>query len=106
MEAATPEDINRVNTAGAFLGVDRDASDRKIELVFEAISENVQGETYWTAVKAQEIALSVAVADGTSTAFFENRSILRTSRRLLMPNASSTQDIKEGKQYVLGQHEG
>lgn len=66
METTRPEDIGGVNTARQFLGVDRDVSDRKIERVFEAIAENVQDETYWAAVKAREIALADAVADGTT----------------------------------------
>lgn len=60
-----PADITGVNHAKAMLGVDRNASDDAIDAAFEAVAADAEGERYWAAVKAREVARSDAVPDGT-----------------------------------------
>lgn len=62
-----PEDIDGVGDACEYLGVNLQSSDAKIKNVFNHISEHATGEQWWTAVKAQEIALSGSYSTGSTT---------------------------------------
>lgn len=62
----TPADITGVNRAETMLGVGRDASDGAIDSAFERIAADADGERYWAAIKAREVARSDALHDGTA----------------------------------------
>lgn len=62
----TPADITGVNRAETMLGVGRDAIDAAIDAAFERIAADADGERYWAALKAREVARSDALRDGTA----------------------------------------
>lgn len=64
MGSTGPEDIEDLSDAGEFLGVDWQVSDAEIKSAFEDIADDADDETYWAAVKAQEIALSNSTSGG------------------------------------------
>lgn len=77
----TPDDITGVNHANTLLGVDRNAGDDAIDAAFERFVADIDsgdgdGEHYWAAVKAREVARSEGVPDGTAV-----YNVLRTDPR-------------------------
>ncbi len=60
----TPDEIAGIGDARAVLGIDRDADDDAIDAAFERLADDADGDRYWTAVAAREVARLGSVRNG------------------------------------------
>ncbi|ELY72676.1 hypothetical protein [Natrinema pallidum] len=60
----TPDEIAGIGDARAVLGIDRDADDDVIDAAFERLADDADGDRYWTAVAAREVARLGSVRNG------------------------------------------